>query len=469
MLVRKGLLRTYSSVFLYLYKMMDIAIVVLSGILAFYLVTQETSYDSLHKSLLILSAFIFSTIASKFRLYAPWRGRHFRDELAVVALSGVMLTVSIFIVSMVIDYRFLVSSSISWVAVWGLFTIMGQAGARFFLRMSLKAARFYGFNQRKLILVGSNSSGKSVIDEIESHPEYGLQIVGYVDDRSTPRGKESLGIEYLGKTERLPEIIHEKDIDQVWIAYPGKGEERARQIIDLLRHETISTRLILDMNMLKDSDKTLTDLAGIPLLDVDVSPMDGTVSRVVKTIEDKVLSLLILLLISPLMLLIAMGVKLSSPGPVFYRQTRISWNNEPFGMLKFRSMPTDVETQSGAQWAKPGDNRATPFGAFLRKTSLDELPQFINVLKGDMSIVGPRPERPEFVEQFKDEIPNYMKKHMVKAGITGWAQVNGLRGDTDLKDRIEHDMYYIRHWSPFFDLEIALRTIVSGFVNKNAY
>jgi putative colanic acid biosynthesis UDP-glucose lipid carrier transferase len=163
------------------------------------------------------------------------------------------------------------------------------------------------------------------------------------------------------------------------------------------------------------------------------------------------------------------GVKLSSPGPVFYRQQRVSWNNKPFVMLKFRSMPTNVESASGPVWAKADENRATPFGSFLRKSSLDELPQFINVLKGDMSIVGPRPERPHFVDQFKDEVPFYMKKHMVKAGITGWAQINGWRGETDLSKRIEHDIYYIQNWSIWFDLNIFLRTFASGFISKNAY
>jgi putative colanic acid biosynthesis UDP-glucose lipid carrier transferase len=209
-------------------------------------------------------------------------------------------------------------------------------------------------------------------------------------------------------------------------------------------------------------------VAGIPTLDVSVSPLHG-VNRYIKEIEDRLLALIALLLISPLMLIIALGVKLSSPGPVFYKQERVGWNNRRFVILKFRSMPVDAEANSGAVWAKPGEKRATRFGSFLRKTSLDELPQLINVLRGDMSLVGPRPERPDFVEVFKDQVPNYMKKHMVKAGITGWAQVNGWRGDTDLNQRIEHDLYYIQHWSIWFDLEIALRTVFTGFVNKNAY
>lgn len=192
-------------------------------------------------------------------------------------------------------------------------------------------------------------------------------------------------------------------------------------------------------------------------------------NRYIKAIEDRVLSCLILILISPILFLLTIGVKLSSPGPIFYRQKRLSWNGQEFEMLKFRSMPVDAESHTGAVWAKKEDNRATKFGSFLRKTSLDELPQFINVLKGDMSIVGPRPERPEFVEKFKHDIPNYMQKHLVKAGITGWAQIHGWRGNTDLKKRIECDLYYIENWSLWLDLKIIFTTIFKGFIGKNAY
>ncbi len=196
--------------------------------------------------------------------------------------------------------------------------------------------------------------------------------------------------------------------------------------------------------------------------------MDGF-NRVIKNIEDKVFASLILLFISPVFILIMIGVKLSSPGPVFFRQKRIGWNNKEITILKFRSMPIDAEKYSGPVWAKAGEQRATRFGQFLRSISLDELPQFINVLKGDMSIVGPRPERPHFVAQFKDKIPGYMKKHMVKAGITGWAQVNGWRGNTDIKKRLEYDLYYIEHWSLWLDIKIILLTLFKGFVHKNAY
>jgi putative colanic acid biosynthesis UDP-glucose lipid carrier transferase len=192
-------------------------------------------------------------------------------------------------------------------------------------------------------------------------------------------------------------------------------------------------------------------------------------NRLIKAFEDRLLASVILLLLSPLFLLIAMAIKVTSKGPVFYTQKRVSWNGKEFNMLKFRSMPQNAETETGPVWATAGEQRATKIGAFLRKTSLDELPQFMNVLCGDMSIVGPRPERKFFVEQFKEQIPGYMQKHLVKAGITGWAQVNGWRGNTSLEKRIQYDLYYIENWSLALDIKIIFLTFFRGFVNKNAY
>jgi len=296
----------------------------------------------------------------------------------------------------------------------------------------------------------------------------GLQVIGYVDDRIEDRHlADESSLPRLGGVDDLAAVVAKEAIDEVWIAFPGESlAERAQY---QLRHLPVSIRLVIDCFAFKQSKfLSLNTVAGIPTLDFSVSPLHG-VNRYIKEVMDRLFALILLILISPLLLVIAIGVKLSSKGPVFYRQERVGWNNRSFTMLKFRSMPVDAEAKTGAVWAKPGEQRATRFGAFLRKTSLDELPQLINVLTGEMSLVGPRPERPDFVEVFKDQVPNYMKKHMVKAGITGWAQVNGWRGDTDLNRRIEHDLYYIQHWSVWFDLEIALRTVLTGFINKNAY
>jgi len=246
---------------------------------------------------------------------------------------------------------------------------------------------------------------------------------------------------------------------------PLRDEENVKWLLHELRHTTVDIRFVPDFFGLRLLNHSVMDVAGLPVVNLSVTPMTG-INVLLKAIEDRLIAFVILLLISPVMLFIAIGVKFTSPGPVLYRQERVGWNGKTFMMYKFRSMPVDIEND-GVQWGGAGTvKQATPFGAFLRRTSLDELPQFLNVLIGDMSIVGPRPERPMFVDKFKDEIPDYMKKHLVKAGITGWAQVNGWRGDTDLTKRIEYDLYYIENWSLWLDIRIIALTILKGFINK---
>jgi putative colanic acid biosynthesis UDP-glucose lipid carrier transferase len=256
-------------------------------------------------------------------------------------------------------------------------------------------------------------------------------------------------------------------VNEVWLALSLSDEEKIQKVFHALRHSTASIRFIPDLFTLRLINHGVTDILGTPTLDLSTSPMAG-MNQLVKWAEDKIFGIAILLFISPLMLILALGVKLSSKGPVFYRQERIGLDGKSFYMLKFRSMPINIES-NGVEWGGSAAKVSSSFGQFIRKTSLDELPQFLNVLKGDMSIVGPRPERPIFVDQFKDEIPGYMKKHLVKAGITGWAQVHGWRGDTDLKTRIEYDLFYIENWSLGLDLKIMVMTVFKGFINKNAY
>jgi putative colanic acid biosynthesis UDP-glucose lipid carrier transferase len=258
------------------------------------------------------------------------------------------------------------------------------------------------------------------------------------------------------------------EIDEIWLALPLRAEARMKEILHQLRHLTIPTRYVLDIFSMDLLNHSISDVAGFPVLNIRSTPMVG-LNRVIKAFEDRLLASLILIAIAPLMLIIATLVKVSSPGPIFYRQKRVGWNGKEFEMLKFRTMPTNAESQTGPVWATKEDHRATFIGSLLRRTSLDELPQFINVLLGNMSIVGPRPERKIFVEEFKEKVPGYMQKHQVKAGITGWAQVNGWRGNTSLEKRIEYDLYYINNWSLLFDLKIIFLTVFRGFVNRNAY
>jgi putative colanic acid biosysnthesis UDP-glucose lipid carrier transferase len=332
-----------------------------------------------------------------------------------------------------------------WFVYWSLFGVLLLWLERGLVHRLLRRFTKTALHLKSVALIGSGPSAKLIQTRIQE-AEWTVYRIREIHPDAD--------VAILERLSRQPP-------DEIWLSLPLSESDKIQQILYGLRHCAAPIRLSPDWLTFRLINHGISDVAGIPMIDLSASPLTGT-SQVMKFLEDKILALLILLLVSPLMLLIALGVKLSSPGPVFYRQTRIGLNNRPFEMLKFRSMPADVE-KGGIRWGAAGEKVKSPFGRFIRRTSLDELPQFINVLLGDMSIVGPRPERPEFVEQFKEEIPDYMRKHLVKAGITGWAQVNGWRGDTDLRPRIEHDLYYIENWTLGFDLRIILMTILRGF------
>ncbi|MDP2834226.1 MAG: undecaprenyl-phosphate glucose phosphotransferase [Pseudomonadota bacterium] len=409
---------------------------------------------------LALTAWVFP----HFAVYEPWRGASVVEEVRRVSVAwGAVLF-------LMFAFAFATKSSAEfsrvWIALWAVSGWTCLVAERVALRAGVRWVHKAGYNLQRIVIVGSTELGAEIALRIARAPWAGLHVEGfYTDETERPA---NLGSPVLGTLGDLPTHLEQGGIDQVWIAMALKEEDRVRHILHDLRHSTVEIRFVPDIFGLRLINHSVTEIAGLPVLNLSSSPMRGT-NRLVKVIEDKLIASLILLLVSPLLLVLSIGVKLSSPGPVFYRQERVGWNGRPFMMLKFRSMPVDVEAGSGPVWAKSHETRATPLGAFIRRTSLDELPQFFNVLKGDMAIVGPRPERPVFVEKFKDEIPDYMKKHLVKAGITGWAQVNGWRGDTDLAKRIEYDLYYIEHWSLWFDLGIILMTLFKGFVHKNAY
>jgi putative colanic acid biosynthesis UDP-glucose lipid carrier transferase len=463
-----GLFKQYGHTVLLLLRFIDITMLIGAAWVSHYFWLGQFVIDQDYRivvSLGILAAIIFFEIG---QVYRPWRNDAMRGEVPRIVRAWVSAIVSVISIVALIRLHFWFGSSYRWIVTWWVLGLLFVLAARVLLSQALKWLRARGWSQGRIVLVGLNQMAVAVSKQLNDSSWAGLQVVGYVDDRTGNRQVLSdFSLPRLGGMKDLAAIVTQEAIDEVWIAFPGESlAERAQHE---LRHLPVSIRLVIDCFAFKQSKfLSLNTVAGIPTLDFSVSPLHG-VNRYIKEIMDRFFALILLLLISPILLAIATGVKLSSPGPVFYRQVRVGWNNRSFTMLKFRSMPVDAEAKTGAVWAKPGEKRATPFGGFLRKTSLDELPQLINVLKGDMSLVGPRPERPDFVEVFKDQVPNYMKKHMVKAGITGWAQVNGWRGDTDLNRRIEHDLYYIQHWSVWFDLEIALRTVLTGFINKNAY
>ncbi|SFN41409.1 undecaprenyl-phosphate glucose phosphotransferase [Variovorax sp. OV329] len=440
----------------------DVAIFVVAGVLA-YLVRfghAQLEPDYLHGiSRGVLFALIILNSSSLYRL---WRGRTIAAELLKLSTLFTLLFCSMAVYALAMRDGH--DTSRLWWANWLVFSLGGSV----LLRMAVRARRGLARQMDKLnsVVVGANPEAQRLVDAIQQDPNCGIEVNGWFATHADRA--ELTGAPMLGRLDNLDGYVESRNVDLVWLALPMREQGKISYALNQLRYSTADIKLVPDMFGLHLLNQSVETVAGLPVITLQQSPLHGA-SRLVKAAEDRLLSLLILTMISPLMLAIAGAVKLSSPGPVFYRQERVSWNGRRFYMLKFRSMPVDAEQGTGAVWAKAGENRATRVGAFLRKTSLDELPQFFNVLWGDMSIVGPRPERPVFVEQFKHEIPDYMKKHMVKAGITGWAQVNGWRGSTDLAKRIECDMYYVENWSLKFDLQIIALTVFKGFSDKNAY
>lgn len=351
-----------------------------------------------------------------------------------------------------------------WYGLWLVVGFIAIEAGRFGVGRLVRSLRRAGFNRRKVVLIGCSEIGAIALGKLTDLDETGFELVAYFSDDESANPLAG----WKGGVSEARQFVEENEVDQLWLAFPFSQADKLEAVLDDFVHATVDIRLVPDLYGFRLLNHSTSVVNGLPVVNLSMTPMDG-LNRFVKAVEDKVLAAIIMLAISPGLVLIAIGVKLTSRGPVFYKQERMSWNGGCFYMYKFRSMNMDAESETGAVWAKPDDDRTTRFGRFLRSTSLDELPQFFNVLKGDMSIVGPRPERPVFVEKFKQEVPGYMQKHKVKAGITGWAQVNGWRGDTDLLMRIEHDLYYIEHWSLLFDFKIILLTLFRGLVHKNAY
>ena len=310
----------------------------------------------------------------------------------------------------------------------------------------------------------------NLVNKLCKHSEFGFEIVGFLDDRVSDRiYNTEVNLPILGKIAEVDRIVHLLNVDIVIIALPIKAYEKIRNVVKLCDEEGVRVDIIPDFFEIIEPTAPVYEIDGLPLLSVRNTPMDSPAYQMGKRVFDFAFSLLILVILSPLFLIMAVGIKLSSPGPIFFKQERIGANRKNFQMFKFRTMKLQHKEQSDTVWTTKDDNRSSKFGNFLRKTSLDELPQFFNVLRGEMSVVGPRPERPFFAKKFKTEIPKYMVRHQVKPGITGYAQINGWRGDTSIEKRLESDLYYMRNWSFGFDMKIISKTILKGWINENAY
>jgi len=350
-----------------------------------------------------------------------------------------------------------------------IFNILYSTILRGIYRKILHIEYAKGKSIRKILVIGTGKLAEMYLNTIKEYSSWGYKPIGVLATNKESVGKKLSNVEVLGTLKDFYDLQNKHHFDEVVIALHIEESMDLRDILKMCDKEGVRIKIIPGYYEFLKLSTSVEDLDGLPILTIRGVPLDSVLNRAIKRAFDILFSLTAILITSPIMIFIAIGVKLSSPGPIFFKQERVGLNNKTFNMLKFRSMRVEDPNKEKFQWTTENDPRKTKFGSFIRKTSLDELPQFFNVLFGDMTIVGPRPERPYWVNKFKEEIPEYMLRHYAKAGITGWAQVNGWRGDTSIEERIKCDNYYIQNWSLWFDIKIIFMTIFKGFINKNAY
>ena len=352
--------------------------------------------------------------------------------------------------------------------IFGALNLIFGLALRYVISKVLRTIRRRGKNLKHVLLVGYSRATEGYIDRIKQNPEWGYWIHGILDD-NVVLDTEYKGIKVVGSILDLGQIIEENDYDEIVITLGLSEYEKLESIVNVCEKTGVHTKFVPDYNNMVSTVPYIEDLYGLPVINIRNVPLTNTINLFIKRMMDIVLGFIALVLGLIPMLIIAIIIKCTSKGPVIFSQVRVGKHGREFKMFKFRSMYLEDPEKEKDEWTTKGDKRVTPIGKFIRKTSLDELPQLFNVLGGSMSLVGPRPERPQFVEKFREEVPRYMVKHQVRPGMTGWAQIKGYRGDTSIKKRIEYDLYYIENWSVGLDIKILFLTIFKGFINKNAY
>jgi len=467
------MVKRYSQVFLTFLFLGDLFIVSASWIFSYVLrfqvhlipVYKDIPPFEIYFSVTIFAIVIWPMTMKAMGLYAPMRTVSlFEESTTIIKASFVAILVFITVVYFRHEYKF---SRVVFF-YFGVTSTLGLILSRTALRMILHYFRRKGYNLRFVLIVGAGELAERILRGITNHPELGLRVVGLLTRREQKIGERISGVPVLGLYEDVQKIIQSQHVDQVILALPLEEHVRLRMVMEKIDNEMVDVKIVPDFFDYMSLRGGVEEFDNIPIINLRDSPLYGW-NQILKRVSDILLSIIILALSSPVMILIAILTKITSPGPVFYRQERMGLDGKTFTMLKFRTMRVDAEQDIGPVWTKENDERRTGVGALLRKLSLDELPQFLNVLKGEMSIVGPRPERTFFIEQFKNMVPRYMLRHKMKAGITGWAQINGWRGNTSIEKRIEHDIFYIEKWSLWFDLKIIFLTIWKGLLSKHAY
>ena len=386
-------------------------------------------------------------------------------HLLIKVMEAVLLATG---VSLVLNQLMGVRHSRLMIVFGWAFSLILIAMARYLINVVVSLLRSCNIGIVRTAIVGVNRPAHDIVNVIRAHPELGYEIAGLVTDKPGDTPAVELAVPLLGSSENLREIVKKASIDELIIALPHSEREKILNILAEFETDAVSVRIVSSVIDRLARPIEVGEIGDIRLLALRDHPLTGW-PGMVKKAADFGVSLAALILLAPLFAAIAVAIKLTSPGPVFFKQVRVGRDDRPFVMYKFRSMNVDAETNIGPVWAHRDDSRRTKLGGFLRRMSLDELPQLYNILLGQMSLVGPRPERPEFVEEFKKQIPKYLRRHKMKAGLTGWAQAHGWRGNTSLEKRIECDLWYITNWSLSLDLEIVLKTVVELFRGKHAY
>lgn len=415
--------------------------------------------------MLVLIVPIYLILYQAFTLYTPMRMQGRRLVLAnIVKANTLGLLILMFTFYMTKEEHFSRSTYI----IFYISNIVLQWGTRMLIFYLLRDMRKRGLNQKQMICVGYSRAAEEYIDRIIQNPQWGYVVRGILDD-NIPAGTMYKGVKVIGRIANLSVILPANRLDEIAITLGLSEYYRLEEVVAMCEKSGVHTKFIPDYNKIIPTKPYTEDILGLPVINIRYVPLTNTFNALVKRVMDIAGSIAGIIVTSPLMLLMCILIKLTSPGPLIYRQERVGLHNKTFWMYKFRSMEIQPEAEEKKAWTVKNDPRVTGIGKFMRRTSIDELPQLFNILKGDMSLVGPRPERPFFVEKFREEIPRYMVKHQVRPGLTGWAQVNGYRGDTSIRKRIECDLYYIENWSIGFDIKIILLTFFKGFINKNAY
>lgn len=469
------MIKDNQKIFNRLNVIMDAVITAVSYILAyfvrFYLFSPERAGVGIlsltdYFSVLLYLVPGYSLLYYYCNVYGPKRTAKRRSEIfSIVKANTIGLAVYI-----VILYLFIreINYSRTMMFIFYVLNIFFTTLSRLFLRRILRSLRRKGYNLKHVLVVGYSRAAESYIDRLQWNPQWGYSVTGILDD-TVPVGTLYKGVKVLGTLDSLEFLLPKNDLDEIAIALALRDYDRLEELVNTCEKSGVHTKFIPDYNSMIPTRPYTEDLMGLPVINIRYVPLSNTGNAVLKRSMDIVGSLAGILLTSPIMLVAAILVRLSGPGPVIYKQERVGLHSKPFYMYKFRSMTLQTEEDERKAWTVRDDPRVTAIGRVLRRTSIDELPQLFNILKGDMSLVGPRPERPLFVEKFREEIPRYMVKHQVRPGLTGWAQVNGYRGDTSIRKRIEFDIYYIENWTVGLDIRIILMTFLTGFVNKNAY